>query len=96
MKKVVAAKTMVYRRPIMSEVLPERRDPIREHTLREPIRISSWVELIFRSSFMYRTAPLITPISVNTNVKVETKVTERLQIRHRKFRSQVSSNTSIS
>lgn len=65
-KNVAAARTMVYRLPIRSEVAPAAKDPISEHTFKEPTRISTWVDEILRLSLIYSTAPLITPISAHS------------------------------
>lgn len=67
-KNVAAARTMVYRRPIRSEVAPAAKDPISEHTFKEPTRISTWVDEILRLSLIYSTAPLITPISAHSKL----------------------------
>lgn len=63
MRKVEAARTMVYLLPSQSEVLPEAKDPIRDTTFKDPTNISTCVDEIFRSSLMNNTAPLITPMS---------------------------------
>uniref|UniRef100_A0A2P2KV52 Polyols transporter 1 putative polyol transporter protein 1 n=1 Tax=Rhizophora mucronata TaxID=61149 RepID=A0A2P2KV52_RHIMU len=62
-KKMAPATTMVYRRPIQSDVLPAAAEPTREYKLIVPARISTCTSLILRSSLMNREAPLITPIS---------------------------------
>lgn len=61
--KTMAANPIVHFLPIASEVLPPPKLPNRESMLRIPTRTSTCTSVIFKSSLIKITAPLITPTS---------------------------------